>query len=120
VRRGAPLSRAEAIVPRPGLTREIASGTTRLIVFLAPGYEIRCGGVLSIAAIYRESEALTGLHRARVALCAVPGDDPLFFNYTWFENDNYLLDLGTLLRRCGPPLQGKRLSCFVVYQWQKR
>src|SRR5262245_6385827 len=97
---GAPLSTAETIAPRPALTREIASGTKRLIVFLTPGYDGRFGGVLSIAAIYRETEGLNGLHRAKVALCGVPGDDPLFLKYTWFENSNYLLDLTALLRAC--------------------
>jgi len=86
--------------PRPALTREIAAGTKRLIVFLTPGYEARAGGVLSIAAIYKESAGLSDLHRAKVALCTVPGDDPLFLKYTWFENSNYLLDLNAVLRSC--------------------
>lgn len=97
---GAPLSKAETIPPRPALTREIASGTKRLIVFLTPGVELRSGGVLSIAAIYNESNRLAGVHRARVALCAVPGDDRFFLKYSWFENDFYLLDLHALLRNC--------------------
>jgi len=73
--------------------------TRRLIVFLTPGHELRAGGVLSIAALYRESAALGQLHQARVALCAVPGD-PFFFKYTWFENRNYILDLDLLLKCC--------------------
>ena len=97
---GAPLSKAETILPRPALTREIASGTRRLIVFLTPGYEARSGGVLSIAALYAESHDLIDLHRAKVALCTVPGDDPRFIKYTWFENSNYLLDLTAVLRSC--------------------
>jgi len=97
---GAPLSKAETILPRPALTREIASGTKRLIVFLTPGYEARSGGVLSIAALYAESHDLIDLHRAKVALCTVPGDDPRFIKYTWFENSNYLLDLTAVLRSC--------------------
>jgi hypothetical protein len=82
------------------LTRAITFGTKRLIVFLTPGYELRRGGVISIARIYRESAALRRLHRARVALCAVPGDDPLFIKYSWFKNRNYILDLESMLRRC--------------------
>jgi hypothetical protein len=97
---GAPLSKAEAIPPRPVLTREITFGTKRLIIFLTPGFDARVGGVLSIAGIYRESRGLIHLHGAKVALCAVPGDDPLFLKYTWFENDNYLLDLNAVLRNC--------------------
>ncbi len=94
----APLSKAEIIPPRPALTREIASATKRLVVVLTPGAEVRAGGVLSIAAIYQESEALSEVHGAKVALCAVPGEDPLFLRYGWFENSNYLLDLNAILR----------------------
>lgn len=74
--------------------------TKRLIVFLTPGHEFRSGGILSIASLYRESAALEDLHRARVALCTVPGD-PFLLKYTWFENSNYILDLGSLLKCCG-------------------
>lgn len=84
---------------RAVLMRAIPTKTKRLIVFLTPGHEIRSAGVLQIAAIYRQSLALRDLHRAKVALCAVPGDTQLL-KYTWFENSNYLLDLEALLRRC--------------------
>ena len=81
------------------LTRAITFRAKRLIVFLTPGYEWRAGGVLSIAAIYRESVALGHVHRARVGLCIVPGD-PLLLKYTWFENQNYILDLESVLKGC--------------------
>jgi hypothetical protein len=81
------------------LTYAVASGTKRLIIFLTPGYEARCGGVLSINTIYEESKALRDLHGAEVALCTIPGDPPLL-KYTWFENPNYLLDLESVLREC--------------------
>jgi hypothetical protein len=97
---GAPLSKAETIPPRPRLTRAITSGTKRLIIFLSPGFETLTGGVLSIAAIWHESERLADLHRANVALCALPGDDPLFLKYGWFKNNNYLLHLNAVLRSC--------------------
>jgi hypothetical protein len=96
----APLSRAEAIEPRPALTGQITHGTERLIVFLTPGYNHRGGGVVSIAAIYQETCALTDLHRAKAVVCAVPGDDPFFLKYDWFENDIYFLDLQAVLRSC--------------------
>jgi hypothetical protein len=97
---GAHLSKAETIPPRLELTSAVTSGTKRLIVFLTPGFEARTGGVLSIASIWRESELLTDLHRAKVALCAVPGEDPLFLKYSWFENSNFLLHLNAVLRSC--------------------
>ena len=87
-------------ITRGVLTRAIPANTKRLIVFLTPGREIRCGGVMSIASIYQESIALEYLHQARVALCTVPGEPPLL-KYNWFENRNYLLDLEAVLRRCG-------------------
>lgn len=54
---------------------------------------------MAIAAIYQESSALGHLHRARVALCTVPGD-PALLKYTWFANRNYILDLESVLKRC--------------------
>jgi hypothetical protein len=84
---------------RAVLTRAVSFRTKRLIVFLTPGFELRTGGVLSIGAIYGESIALRRIHRARVALCVVPGDPPLF-KYTWFQNRNYILDLESVLNRC--------------------
>jgi hypothetical protein len=88
-------------IRRAALTHAITLGTKRLIVFLTPGYEVRAGGVLAIFAMKRETLALRQLHRARVALCAVPGDDPRFFKYAWFDNRDYLLDLETVLKSCG-------------------
>jgi hypothetical protein len=84
---------------REALTRAISSGTKRLVVVLTPGYDMRLGGVLALASIYRESLALRNLHRARVALCVVPGE-ALLTKYTWFENRNYLLDLESVLDSC--------------------
>jgi hypothetical protein len=88
-------------IRRAVLTRAITFGTKRLIVFLTPGFELRAGGVLAIFAMKRETLALRQLHRARVALCAVPGDGPRFFKYTWFYNRDYVLDLETVLKSCG-------------------
>src|SRR5262249_10784963 len=67
---------------------------------LTPGYEVRAGGVMTIASLYRETIALKDLHRARVALCTVPGYPP-FLKYSWFENNNYILNLEELLMGCG-------------------
>jgi hypothetical protein len=87
-------------IRRAVLTRAITFGTKRLIVFLTPGFEARNGGVLAIFAMKREILALRQLHRARVALCAVPGDNPRFFKSTWFDNRDSLLDLETVLKSC--------------------
>ena len=87
-------------ITRTVLTRAISFKTKRLIVFLTPGHDFRSGGILSIANLYRESATLGHLHRAKVVLCAVPGD-PFLFKYAWFENRNYILDLESLLRCCG-------------------
>lgn len=86
-------------VTRFVVTKKTGYKTRRLIVFLTPGFDSPNGGILSITSIYRESAALQSLHEARVALCTMPGDPPLL-KYTWFKNDDYLLDLEALLRRC--------------------
>ena len=86
-------------IKRAILTYVTAYKTNRLIVFLTPGCELRAGGVLTISAFYRESMALKKLHGSRVALCTIPGD-PFFLKYTWFENQNYILDLPLLLKCC--------------------
>ena len=88
-------------VTRAVVTRAVSSGAKRLIVFLTPGYDSPNGGIMSIASIYEESAALEDFHKAKVAICTVPGDPPLL-KYTWFKNQNYLLDLEALLKRCGP------------------
>lgn len=85
---------------RAVLTVTTAFRTKRLIVFLTPGHEFRSGGVMTIANIYRESAALEDVHRARVALCTAPGE-PFILKYSWFKNNNYILDLETLLKCCG-------------------
>jgi hypothetical protein len=87
-------------IRRAALTLFTTLGTKRLIVFLTPGREARNGGVLAILAMKQETLALRKLHRAKVTLCAVPGDDPCFFKYTWFDNRDYLLDLETVLKGC--------------------
>ena len=91
----------KARVIRELLTRAITFNNKRLVVFLTPGYELRAGGVIAIADMYRQSIALRRIHRARVALCSVPGDDPRFLKYTWFKNRNYILNLESVLRGSG-------------------
>jgi hypothetical protein len=88
-------------VYRTAITQAVGFRTKRLIVFLTPGHDNPAGGVMSIAAIYRESQALQNLHGSRVVMCTVPGEPPIL-KYTWFKNDNYVLDFEALLNRCGP------------------
>ena len=80
--------------------RSATRGAKRLIAFLAPGCDAPAGGVLSIAALYRETKTMGDIHRARVVFCPVPGD-PYIAKYTWFENRDYMLDLNAVLERCG-------------------
>jgi len=91
---------ATARLARTALTWATAFNTRRLIVVLTPGHEMRTGGVLTIGSFYQETRALAHIHRATTALCAVPGD-PFILKYSWFENDNYILDFEALLARCG-------------------
>jgi hypothetical protein len=86
-------------VTRSVITQAVGFGTKRLIIFLTPGHDGPSGGTLSIAWTYRESQLVSELHGAKVAICTVPGEPPLL-KYTWFKNSNYLLDLEALLNRC--------------------
>lgn len=95
-------------IRRAALTQAITLGVKRLIVVLTPGYDWRKGGIISIAAIYQQIASVRDLHRARVALCAVPGE-PLLTKYTWFENSNYILDLESVLDGC------RRLEYFQLH-----
>lgn len=54
---------------------------------------------MAISAYHRESLALRAIHRAKVVMCTVPGE-PNLFRHTWFENDDYLLNLESVLRKC--------------------
>jgi hypothetical protein len=86
-------------VTRAVHTHAIPAHTRRLIVVLTPGHEVRSGGVMVIADLYRETLALTHLHHAWVAICTAPGDPPLI-KYSWFPNENYLLDVNEVIGRC--------------------
>ena len=55
---------------------------------------------MAITALYEETRKLQSLHNAEVVMCSVPGDPP-FLKYAWFKNDNYILDLESVLKRCG-------------------
>lgn len=86
-------------VTRSVITQAVGFGTRRLIIFLTPGHDGPSGGTLSITWTYRESQLVSDLHGAKVAICTVPGEPPLL-KYTWFKNSHYLLDLEGLLNRC--------------------
>jgi hypothetical protein len=100
--------------------RAATRGAKRLIVFLTPGCDAPAGGVLSITALYRETKTMRDIHRARVALCPVPGD-PYIAKYTWFENRDYMLDLNVVLERCGRLdyllLHVPEYACGQVADW---
>ena len=100
--------------------RSATVGAKRLIAFLTPGCDSPAGGVLSIAALYRETKTMGDIHRARVALCPVPGD-PYIPKYTWFENKDYMLDLNVVLERCGRLdyllLHVPEYACGQVADW---
>lgn len=54
---------------------------------------------MAISAYHRESLALRDIHRAKVIMCTVPGE-PELLKHTWYENDDYLLNLESVLRGC--------------------
>lgn len=81
------------------LTRRIPGDTRKLIIFLTPSWDQPSGGVFSIVSLYQESVRLRKWHDAEVVLCAIPGEPPLL-KYEWFENDDCILRLDTLLHQC--------------------
>jgi hypothetical protein len=112
-------------VTRTVITRALGFRAKRLIVFLSPGFDSPTGGIWSIAGIYRETAAISDLHGAKVAMCTIPGDPPLL-KYTWFKNNNYLLDFETLLNRCSqleylqvhiPEYAVNRVSEWLAAHW---
>ncbi len=84
---------------RARITHTLPAASDRLIMFLSPGYNLKNGGVLSIASLYEESSKLSSIHHAAVVICTIPGDPPLL-KYRWFPNNNYLLDPDAVIRRC--------------------
>lgn len=68
----------------------IPKNTERLIVFLTPGFNWRCGGILFIIFHFMETRRITKIHGAHVLLATLPGD-PWLLKYTWFRNDNFLV-----------------------------
>ncbi|HTW97291.1 MAG TPA: hypothetical protein VMD59_00860, partial [Acidimicrobiales bacterium] len=68
----------------------------RLILFIIPPGKAINGGILSIFSLCAESRALYDIHRARVALCTLPGTA----SYQWndlFPNDEYVYAFDDLL-----------------------
>lgn len=61
----------------------------KLIVFLTPGYDYVCGGILSISSMYNETQKLKDVHNSEVIICTLPGD-PLLLKYTKFKNQNFM------------------------------
>src|SRR5918993_3162685 len=93
------LAQGHGDLTRRVLTRAVTFNTKRLIVFLTPGYGWRNGGIMAISAYHRESLTLQTIHRARMVMCTVPGE-PELLKHTWFENDDYLLNLESVLSGC--------------------
>ena len=54
---------------------------------------------MTISSYKQESQLLRHIHRAKVILCTVPGD-PQLLRYSWFENQDYLLNLEQVLKSC--------------------
>lgn len=79
------------------LRRHYSRDVDSLIVFLTPGHDIVCGGIISIASIYAETLKLRYLHKSDVIMCTVPGDPPLL-KYTRFRNQNYIYRFSQVLQ----------------------
>src|SRR5690242_13242203 len=91
------LRKRYVILARFAVAREVPSGTSRLIIFLAPGINHPSGGILSIASLLRETSEMKGVHGAEAIWCTLP-DDPPLFKYSWFKNHLHLHGLESILR----------------------
>lgn len=70
--------------------------SSKLIIFLTPGYDIVLGGILSISSIYEQTKKLHNIHGAETIICTIPGDPPLL-KYTKFENENSIYRFSQIL-----------------------
>jgi hypothetical protein len=87
-------------VQHAGLCRERAASSRKLILFLVPGQEIICGGVLSIFSLYRLSRSLEDVHKSHVLMCFLPGEAGYTLRYRKFKNDVLIYPLEMVLRTC--------------------
>jgi len=70
--------------------------TKKLIMFVTPGFDIVCGGNLSISSVYEETMQLKHIHGAESILCTIHGE-PVLLKYTQFENQNYIYRFSQVL-----------------------
>lgn len=68
----------------------------KVIVFLTPGTDFVCGGILSILSLYHETIKLKKIHGAEVVICTVPGEGDIL-KYTRFKNRTHLFTLSQAL-----------------------
>lgn len=76
----------------------IPKSTERLIIFLTPGFDWRCGGVRAIVFHSLETRRISNVHGAKVVLATLPGD-PWLLKYTWFKNKNFLVPFEEVAQR---------------------
>ena len=72
------------------------NSSSKYVIFLVGGFNRINGGWMSIFSIAKETEQLSEIHRAKVAICTAINETPLR-KYTKFDNDASLLPFETLL-----------------------
>lgn len=82
----------------PTRMRDLPERLHSTVLLLAPGKDIVNGGLLSIATIADETEALFGPDGPRVLICTLPGD-PFLDRYTRFDCARPLYPLSAVLPR---------------------
>jgi hypothetical protein len=68
-----------------------SSNTTKLIMFLTPGWNGVSGGILSETAFYEETSKIKRIHESETIMCTIPSESSLL-KYTMFASHNYLFD----------------------------
>lgn len=82
----------------PSRMRDLPGSLDSTVLLLGPGADIVNGGLLSIATIADETEALLGPGGPRVLMCTLPGD-PFLDRYTRFDCARPLYPLSAVLPR---------------------
>jgi hypothetical protein len=82
------------------LVKTGAMCSSKVIIFLLPGSEFICGGILSIFSLYRFSRDLTTEHNAKVLMCFYPGEARCKWRYQIVDSSITVYPLWLIFATC--------------------
>jgi len=74
--------------------------SSKVIIFLLPGYEHVCGGILSIFNLYRFSCELSAVHNSKVLMCFYPGQGKGKWRYQSVDGSITIYPFWLILATC--------------------